>query len=91
MFIKFLIIEKIFQNFLEKKIFFFWFYNDEFNKQLKKVKKNFFWQDSKSWFVYFTETEKPRSGNELKTTYYVQTWLSDVKNLNRYGRPIFVT
>ena len=36
--------------------------------------KEIFGQNSKSWFVYFTETVKNCSGNELKTIHYVQTW-----------------
>ena len=51
-----------------KKIGFFknFYYNSKCNNQLKKIKKNFFWQNSKSWFVYFTETEKCRFGNDFK-------------------------
>ena len=49
--------------------------------QLKKIEKIWqIWQNSKSWFVYFTETEKDRAGNELKIIPYVQTWPPDVKN-----------
>ena len=72
------------------KLFFFiyLFYNEKFNKQLKKFKKKFIWQNSKSWFVYFTETENRRAGNELKIIYYVQTWPPDVKNLNWRCRPL---
>ena len=85
----------IFFHFFNKwKNFFdiFFFYNKKFIKQLKKLKKKiFFWQNSKSWFVYFTETEKDRSENELKIIHYVQTWPPDVNNFNWICRPKVAT
>ena len=58
------------------------------------MKNKIFWQNSKSWFVYFTETEKRRSGNELKIIHYVQTWPPDFEfklpavfgNYYKFGR-----
>ena len=50
------------------------------------MKKKFFWQNSKSWFVYFTETEKAHSGNGLKIIKYIQTWPSDVKKFKKECR-----
>ena len=50
------------------KIFFgyIFFINKNSIYNQKKLKKKFFRQNSKSWFVYFTETEKAHSGNSLK-------------------------
>ena len=61
------------------------FYNLKCNKELKQCKK--YWQNWKSWFVYFTEMENHRCGNKLKIIHYVQTWPSDVKNLNKSIQP----
>ena len=43
------------------------------------------------WYIFYNQTEKDHSGNELKMIHYVQTWPPDVKNLNWICRPTFVT
>ena len=54
------------------------------------MKKNFFWQNSKSWFVYFTETEKAHSGNGLKIIHYIQTWPPLKGHVRFQGHYIFI-
>ena len=62
--------------------------NSIFSKTKKSKKKNFF-DKIKNHDVYFTQTKNHRSGNELKIIHYVQTWLSDVMNLNWSCWPTF--
>ena len=63
-----------------RKIFIY--YNSKCNNKLKKIKKKN-WQNSKSWFVYFTKMENHHSGNDIKIIHYIQTWPPDVKKLKK--------
>ena len=80
---QFIFFQIYFFSILKKNIFLDFLYNSKCNNELKNIKKYFFWQNSKSWFVYFTKTENHRSWNELLSIHYVQTWLPDVKNLKK--------
>ena len=54
-----------------------WWSSLDIMDDFKLIFRTVFWQNSKSWFVYFTETEKYHPGNDLKIIYFIQTWSSD--------------